>query len=637
MRVRPLTVATVLWLTVLLPSQAAGQGLVTTNAAGEVAVDYNGRWLEKTSGTLDGHSRFREWLLFRTQGFFTDPRLLDFDVTLRPLLGQQTWPGSGSPGGTITRLDGAARVSAFNEHSIGLTAHALRLSEDQALRFGGDQAFDLAIWGGRLDGRWAPLPMRLEYRDESRRNVNRISPGRITELDQRWRRLKFDASNRKTRIELERLDLDDRIGPSDFRHNRADFNNTYRWGKGSRVTSQFAYLDRVGSGTVERINWRQSARIQHLRSMASEIGYTLFDQTAPDDFSRGWGTSYNGTWQVNQPIRLAFDAFAQARSFRLGDQSYARLRPRFEFNYGPSSAFRFRVSAGAGYEWHQQATSEDGFSTVVDERHVVDETAQFLLDQAFADPTSVVVKSEDASLVYEPGFDYRLELIGVFVGVAALPGGRLVPGVRVLVDYRFVLLPGGDANAWIYDYDVSVWLGPLTAYHRRSDQNETGSGPPTPIGTLQELDYAVTGFRLSGNTPVGNMSVVAEIDRRDARTFNSTGGRIRGTWRFLATSSVSGMVSAGWRVRENGDRFEAFEGESLIEWSATRSLRLGARFSAYDWEDGPVRRERFIGGGLAAEWRHRRLRFTMRWDHNAWTQANERTENRLLAFISRSF
>ena len=295
MRLRLLPIAaTVLWVTFFLPSRASGQGIVMRNLSGEIAADYNGRWLEKTSGLPDGHSRFREWLLFNMKGFFTDPRLLDFDVTLRPLLGQQTWPGSDSPGGTITRLDGTARVSALNQHPIGFTAHALRFSEDQTLRFGGEQAYDLATWGGRLDGRWSPLPMRLEYRDESRRTINRISPDRITRLDQRWRRVRFDASNRKTRVELERLDLDDRIGASDFRHNRAAFHNTYRWGKGSRITSQFGYLDRVGSGTVERITWRQRARLQHLRQVASELGYNLSDQTAPGDFSRGWGTEYYG-------------------------------------------------------------------------------------------------------------------------------------------------------------------------------------------------------------------------------------------------------------------------------------------------------------------------------------------------------
>jgi hypothetical protein len=628
-----------------LPLNLAAQ-VVVGRPTGELAADFEGAAYSFPENPDDGRRTFKEWLLLRTNGYVSDPRLVRFDLTLRPLLGQRSWTGPlPSPTGDIQRLDGRAALSLLSGAPISLQLDGLRLADDQVLRYGAEQSLDLETWGTRLDLKWRPLPLWAEYRDESRRLIDRPRPETVRPRDESWRTVRIGAENRKTRLRFERLDYDNRIGTTDFLQNKLDANNRFRWGKGSQLTSSFQHVDRRGSGAVERLSWKQRAGLQHTVAVRSDLGYVLYNQSTPTDFRRGWEGDYTASVRTSPRVELLLEGRSRYTEFRLGSQSYSRVGPRAVFGTRLAGALDLRIAAATGYEWHAQQVSEEGTGTVVDERHVVSPSGSFFLREPFPEQQSVVLKSEDATLTFEPGLDYRLVPTGALVEVVTLPGGRMEPGTVVLADYEFRLLPGGSANAWIYDYDVTLTAGPVSLYHRRRQQTELGDAPPTPIASLREYDDMTVGIRASGGSPVGTLSLTAQYDDRSARTFDFSGFQVRGSWGFLLGPRLRGAISGGWSNRVNGTEYRIWEGESRLEWTIVPGLRLVGRLAAYDWVDiensdlsSPAdREERFVGGGIGAEWRLHKFVVGARYDHNVWTLGFERMEDRVYVRIAREF
>jgi hypothetical protein len=277
--------------------------------------------------------------------------------------------------------------------------------------------------------------------------------------------------------------------------------------------------------------------------------------------------------------------------------------------------------------------------TVIDERHVIDESGSFELDEPFVEPASVVVKSEDATLVFLEGVDYRLVESGSIVELFVLPGGRLTTGTVVLVDYRFKLPLDGEANAWIIDYRASVTNGPLRVFFRRNLQKLAGDQEPVLIpATLREYDDMAAGARLGASTPVGNLSLSGEWTSRSR--FGQLAAkqiRVRGAWREQVGARLQAGLAGSWTAQTNGSRFEIIDGTADVEYAITPRLRLEGRLSAYDWSQELGTNERFIGVGFGLEWQFRRIEITARYDRNAWTRGFERTEDVFLARVTRSF
>jgi len=621
------------------------QGVTLEPLEGELAVDFDGYWARFPSLASDGLGTWREWVLLRVQGSVSDPRLVRFDLAFRPMLGQRNWSGiSESPSGDIVSLNGLTRIDLFAGAPVGLNALWTRVSDNQTMRFGAEQETDATVWELGLVSRWRPLPARLTYTDRSLLQLFRPNPGVANLLNEHRRVLRLSASNRKLRIDLERLAYENRTTQIDFAQTLADIDHSFRWGKGSRLTSGILYLNRSGASVVERLGWRQSARLQHTRTFSSSLGYNLFDMTSLSDFSRGWSASYLGSWNRRNHVNLSVGGDTRHRSFRLGTQSYSRLRSRAILNTPLPYDFSLQAGAGLGYEWHSQTLAEDdGFGTAIDERHVVDETGSFVLDEPLAEPGSVVIKSEDAATVFEEGLDYRLVVSGVSLEVFALPGGRLTEGTIVLVDYRFQLLPEGDANSWIYSYDLTLRQGPFTAFYRRAVQNRVKDGYPEAGNvvispTLRDYDDVATGLRVSGRVPLGTASAAVEHERRSTLgLLRSKQTQIRFGWRFPVGHRLKAGLTSRFTSRTNGSRFQIFEGTSRADWYITPKLKLQGELSAYDWLERGFGRDRFFGGGVGLEWHYRQLNVIVRFDRNAWTRGFERTENRLVARVIRSF
>ncbi len=146
------------------------------------------------------------------------------------------------------------------------------------------------------------------------------------------------------------------------------------------------------------------------------------------------------------------------------------------------------------------------------------------------------------------------------------------------------------------------------------------------------------GARLTGGTPIGSLLLAADyVQRAQYPSPDSKQLQIRGTWRNLFGPRLRANLTARYTYRTNGNRFKIFEGTGRGEWQATSRLRLHLGLSAYDWTDKAFQSERFMGAGVGAEWQIRRVSAKLSYDRNAWTEGFERTEDLLVAQVTRRF
>jgi len=626
-----------------LAGAVPAQGQVRVDRpTGELSVEFDGSQFDFPERSGDRIRTFREWLLFRTRISAVHPNVARLDVALRPLFTQTSWTGPvESPNGGIEQLDGKLGLHLFSAQPASAHVQAYRISGDNKGRYGARVDTDIAEWSAWSDLKLKGLPSKLEYIDHER-DVFHLQPsGNAFQEDQRIRTLRFQSRNSKMGLTLERLDFDDRIGTASYEHTRANFDHRFSWGKGSSLSSQFQYLDRTGAGAVDRVNWQQIFRLQHTWKLYSDGFYTLFDQSTPGDFSRGWSAQYMPGYDVNPRLRFAVEGWGQARDFRVGSQSYYRVRPRAYVNVPVSGGVRFSADAGAGYEWHDQQTSEEeGTGAVVGERHVVDDFGRFTLREPLVIASSVVIRSPNGTVLYEQDFDYRLVPAGPFLDVVALPTGRLDPGVEVVADYQYEILPGGSANAVISDWNLGLTAGPASVYFRGRRQDEVGGDPGeiTLIPTLRDYNDSALGLRLSTQTPAGNLSLNGEWARSSARTYDFTSYLVGGSLGFPIGRRFTGTIVGRYTARRGGELpYDLAQGEGILTWIPVPYLRIVGRVGAYKWTEGDLSGEQFVGGGVGAEWRIHRLLLAARYDYLDYSEGFVRTENRFMIRISRAF
>ena len=281
-------------------------------------------------------------------------------------------------------------------------------------------------------------------------------------------------------------------------------------------------------------------------------------------------------------------------------------------------------------------SDEDGFGTAIAERHVVPPPLRFLLDIPNADPSSVRITSEDASIVYEPGPDYRLFASGLFVEVIVEPGGRIQEGQLVLVDYRFALLPTADGGIVRWEYNLSFSVKGFQLYHSLSADEKTGQ-TESEVPLFGETDNAIAGMRFDSSLPIGALRLVGEWRRTAVAGQASELFSFDGSLGFRITTDLRGHATLGWSSRRDGDRWDIFHGFANVIWTPVRSLNVSGTLSANHWERSVGGRQRFFGATIGADWTLGRLTAGLRFEHNTFDYRVGRADNRVIARIKRTF
>ena len=630
------------WLAFLaagVASSGHAQGFIFGPVQGELGSSFDGGWFdfEDPQGNA-GQQLVREWIRLRLSGAVLHPGLLGFDVDLRPMLTQMNFSGEpASPNGSGTAFTGGVTVRALQAARLSSTASWWRSEEILRGRFGAQSDLSVSALNVTVRDRNRVLPVQLEYQDESR-DITFTNPVATVPLrtDQRTKRLRLSARNSKTGLLFERLSFEDRVANSDFVRSNARFDHLLRWGKGSRLTSLAQRVSRSGSRDFRRVSFSEAAHLQQAENFFSEYSYSYARQETPNDLVSDRLGKVLANYQITPNLRFSAEGYGESRSARAGTQSYYRVRPELGFAAGLPLRGLVNATLSAGYEWHDQTSTDEGLVDVVDEPHPIGDTGRFQLDRAFAEPSTLVVTSRDGAVVFDEGVDYRVIETGPFLEIVVLPGGRIQTGETVRVDYRFRIFPGATANAFIWRYELGLRLGGVRLYHSRLAQEDLDDVVPGVLPVLRNYDDVTTGATL--NLKFGFGSLNGQVEQRKRRTdfFDFRTNLLQGGLGLRPTQRLSvilrGSVTA---QRGNTTEVDIVEAESTLEWQATRALRLSAGVSRWSWtQDG--REDDFIGGGAGLQLDFRQVRLVARYDRLSYENGFDRVEDRLYVRLTRA-
>jgi len=628
-------------LAVSLPAgDARGQGLILRRPTGELVVGYDGQRSTAPDAPTATNQVVREWLAVQLRGAIYSPGLLSFDLNLRPALSQLSWDFADEhQTGNRDDLYGSASVRLLSRSPLSFTAQGYRSQQNFTGTFDtrSDSEGSGYLFGGSFRNPYLSLTARYQ-RNEA--DVLTTSPGtEATRRFQRTRQALVTAQNSKTRITLDRFELDDLLRPNDYRRDRLLASNRQRWGKGSSLVSSFQYWDQEGTGTAEVFVWDQAVLLRHTRDVSTSIRYSLTDQQTPNDFNRGWTAGLTESVRLSRSLSASLAGRGDSRKSQLGRFQNYYVDGTVAGSTTIPGRFRLAGSVGGGYRWREQQTGAGGVATVIGEQHEVGPSRRFLLDQLQADPASVRATSEDATVLYERGLDYRLFRSGVFIEFVALPGGRIETGSVVLLDYRYNLLPSASGEAVRVIYSLDLSRGGFRAYHRNTMELPTEEDP---IPLFSDSRQTVTGVGLQTATPVGLADFGAEWSYNRIQPVESNVYLVRGGLGLALDRRWRGRLEARWSSRRNGARYDILEGSSYLEWAPQPRLRLFGELSGYDWtqeaSEAPIElRGRFVGVGVGAEWKPGLLTLAIRYDRLHWDESTNLAQDRLFASLARRF
>lgn len=622
---------------VAITGRVHAQILQVPGNAAEVGASYEGvRNVTAGDAAVTGHE-LREWLALPVAGSLLDRDLFSYQFTLRPTWQQRTQTGFAT---TLQarQLNLSGSVRMLSRFPVNLAATAVRQSGTGAGGVGSLTEFDAGMV--RADAFWRnrAFPMQLSVLRQStdQRWRNSFS-GDTQRLAQVTRSVRLSASSSKLHVDLQRLQNDDRVGGADFVARSGNLTHTFRWGRGSTLETRLEYGDQEGGFAFLRRSWMERLRVRHGRRTTSEHSYRGANvrTSAGDSRSSAWssGVTTEVAPRVSAGLRYAAST-AQTAAARDVVQT---LAPRLGVRVPLAPRVTASASGSLGWERRRRAGGEIAVP-IIDEPHTVDATRRFTLDAPDPDPTSVIVRSGDGTVVYVEGTDYTLLPIGETLQVDVPPGSRISPGATVLVSYRHAVPDSRGENATLGEYELSVQARGLDVRHRRMFRNSRVVEVGAPLPGLADFDDRFTSLTLRGPVPLGSASVEGTFrqrERADQRTteWNTSAG--------LTPRPVGGVqftLTAFWSATRSGDAEATTVGAGAsVSGRAAPGLFLRAQLDALRWTQSATVPQRFLSGSLDIDWRFDNVEIAGRVEvHRRWLlQTN--TMNRATVRVVRRF
>jgi hypothetical protein len=616
--------------TVAAQQRARARGVMVLDYA-EAGVDFDGHWLDYEPSEGQRRLTYREWVRIELAGQILDPRIVNYRLAIRPAFAQEK---SAEENDDIDSdqigIDGV--VNFLSSEPVSLTLSALRADGTTSGEFGTLSDFSTRQFNAQLRWRNRYLPADLEYIDFTRDNLwSPATQDVVFRLNEEIETIRLTAQNSKTGIMVERMTLDDRETDRDFTANRVDFNHSLRWGKGSHLSSQVDYLDREGNFPYERLTWTERLRIQHTWKLRSDTRYRFLSLDTSGSSIDANSGSFSMDYRVTPSLSFGGLAFARRSDFSTGREEGYGAGPQIAYNVALSPNMTLSTSAAASFEiLDREAT--DGVVPVVGEEHVVDASGRFLLDNP--NPESIVVSNSDRTIEFIEGADYRLVQIDGLAEVVVLPGGRILEGDLLLVDYVFVITPDEQFDIIVASYSVGLTRGGFQIFDRRS-LREGDIVEGTGLG-LVEFDDHVTGARYNRSSGRTTLQLLAERRDYESNGFAALTYRGRGTATRAINPKMNAALSvSGSRTEAEGLRNYLVSIDPTLRWTPTRALHVLARGTAWFWNQNNSPRETFVGGSVGVEYRVGKVEVMARYEHNRSDFDITRVENRFMARLVR--
>lgn len=593
--------------TAILPEAAQGQGLprLVGNRA-TLGFRFDDARTGNTLGSSSRQSNTEQWFVLPFAGSVLHPGILRYTFELRPRFRQA---GSTElPSGLNSRTLGfASNVTLMGAKPVRLDLNLDRINGRTSGGFGTRGDFESRGLGAGLvwSNRYLPFSARVDSRSGDSRTE--VGPDLVPiERSDRTFRGQVGIRNRKLDASIAWTNVDDRLRSSSLESRNVRVNHRFRWGKGSELRSNWRRTDRFGSVSQKRTTWSEQIRIQHASSSRTTLTYSknVSEGTSARASNRTLGWTFS-TRPISG-VSLGGRASANKSDFEGGRQR--NMSAGTEGTFRASLPLGMRLFGGAflGYVLRDIEGSTGGFVPVLREEHEISPTRAIRLDQSFADPLSIEVRSKDETIRYDQPLDYEVVSLGALTEIQIPPGSRILVDDVIAVAYRFAVEIDSQEEGLVTRFNIGLSRNGVRIRHSRMERATDFSGSGVPVSG----DFSQHSTSASANVglPFGRLRAnVLERRRRSASVdYNVREGGA--SFLFPVWNGLQPSVDAsGSRVK---DRDGAVSRASLgltTRWSVNRALQLRGTVAAVRWDRDNGFRERSVTASGGVTWRVGRL------------------------------
>lgn len=288
-----------------------------------------------------------------------------------------------------------------------------------------------------------------------------------------------------------------------------------------QLESELSYFDQRGTFNIRRTTWRETLRLSHTDSLRSWYRMELQDLE-------------QGTQAGVPPIQQKSYLFSGTLEHRWYESLVSQLLgfvthqdyddgPEIDiWGVQPSFDYRKKNPWGvllANYGFRVQSEDRTGtglLNDVVDERGTFNDPSPVVLANTNVILSSILITSEDRTIFFRVGQDYRVQLVGDRVEIERVPTGRIADGTTVLIDYVWAL--GGDLtlDTQLHNFGLrqnfDFGLSPYYRYRRQdqdlSPRDATGVQPEDISAHIYGAEYQKGPVRLIAEYEDHNSSLV---------------------------------------------------------------------------------------------------------------------------------
>ncbi|MEW5916325.1 MAG: hypothetical protein AB1762_07965 [Gemmatimonadota bacterium] len=605
--------------------------------AGEIGTELRGERRGYTgSSDVDDVSQ-RTWIRIPLSGTLLAPQIFTYDLSLRPVFGQQR------TGGLERRFSTRSTGVDFNASMLQTTYTSLQLFATRATGsaeggFGGESFFHSSGRGATVRLNTAYLPLHAEV---SRRNTDDVWHASVNSTPLRRQEhlttVRIGGSNSKTTIVYDQQRFTDRIGTLSFAAHNLALSHRARWGRGSVLESSLDRGARTGSDPFSRAIWVERVTLRHARAFTSDWYYQTRQSHTQGIASSGSALGGTMRYEVVRGLTTSLQGTRLTSSYAQGKSASFSLAPRFAWRQQLFPGGFVSSSLGFVAERVRREITDGEWLDVTEERHRMAPARVFTLDRPHVDAGSVVVRSADLVQRYEPGIDYRLVIFGPLVRVQLITGSRIAVGDVVVISYRHRLLVKTPHRVSRTSFDAALTTPHLTVTHNQNwRQLKLEAGPPSAVPP--EGDDRATGINLYAT--VGPARASLEVEER-ARTKSSSDFMSRELrvgltpgWTGRWHGSLGGALG---RTQANARVMDVMSGNMSLGMSPLAALRLQVTLDAWTIQLPEAKRELYLGRSLEFDWRIGQIETEWRYWHQTRTAELTGNQQRLWLRVLRRF
>ena len=450
-------------------------------------------------------SRVYGGLMLNTNSYFLHPDFITLDLggEFNPILGKDLYlviPDQAEVR-TMEKLDATLTFFRmkpinfslfFNYNNVYANRENLSNLHSNTINYGGNFA-----WANKI------LPIQASYQ-QSKWNETEILTGRTFLTRQQNILARIDKSfslydnNQLIYFHNDYSRNDENIAQTRNISDNLSLSNTITFDKKHNYSfiSLISGIDQRGADVFRRIQADESVNLILPRHFSLNTSYDFYD------YHRELQALNQHAARTMLHHRL-YESLSSGLSLEYNQIRHTfykenNLKAGISFDYEKKIPLKGRLTLGYAYNWQRQNhTSEPVPQPVLHEEHVLTDGRMTLLNQAYIQVNTVMVKDVTGTIIYQLNFDYVLIPHSNYLEIQRMPGGQIPDKGTVYVDY-VAMLPGSyqyDVHFQVISAGVSFFNRLVEVYFKYADQGYANL-QTSDFLTLNYFNQAIYGCRL---------------------------------------------------------------------------------------------------------------------------------------------